>query len=53
MQPVYEQNLCLRLFLFCVFVCQPMLEHVRVHPELVTGTQDYELDPSRSVRSET
>ncbi|XP_071370549.1 hamartin-like [Centroberyx affinis] len=24
-----------------------MLEHVRVHPELVTGTQDYELDPSR------
>uniref|UniRef100_A0A3Q4IC59 Uncharacterized protein n=1 Tax=Neolamprologus brichardi TaxID=32507 RepID=A0A3Q4IC59_NEOBR len=26
---------------------QPMLEHVRVHPELVTGTQDYELDPSR------
>ncbi|KAK5933175.1 hypothetical protein CgunFtcFv8_004823 [Champsocephalus gunnari] len=26
---------------------KPMLEHVRVHPELVTGTQDYELDPSR------
>ncbi|XP_074484784.1 hamartin-like, partial [Sebastes fasciatus] len=25
----------------------PMLDHVRVHPELVTGTQDYELDPSR------
>ncbi|MEQ2264086.1 hypothetical protein XENORESO_018874, partial [Xenotaenia resolanae] len=24
-----------------------MLEHVRIHPELVTGTQDYELDPSR------
>ncbi|KAG7217720.1 hypothetical protein INR49_021207 [Caranx melampygus] len=24
-----------------------MLELVRVHPELVTGTQDYELDPSR------
>ncbi|XP_069001422.1 TSC complex subunit 1a isoform X1 [Embiotoca jacksoni] len=28
-------------------VVKPMLEQVRVHPELVTGTQDYELDPSR------
>ncbi|KAI3372178.1 hypothetical protein L3Q82_007033 [Scortum barcoo] len=28
-------------------VVKPMLEHVRVHPELVTGTPDYELDPSR------
>lgn len=28
-----------------------MLGLVRVHPELVTGTQDYELDPSRLVRS--
>ncbi|XP_062272844.1 TSC complex subunit 1a isoform X2 [Scomber scombrus] len=28
-------------------VVKPMLEHVRVHPELVSGTQDYELDPSR------
>ncbi|XP_028269866.1 hamartin-like isoform X2 [Parambassis ranga] len=28
-------------------VIKPMLEHIRVHPELVTGTQDYELDPSR------
>uniref|UniRef100_I3IW95 TSC complex subunit 1a n=1 Tax=Oreochromis niloticus TaxID=8128 RepID=I3IW95_ORENI len=28
-------------------VIKPMLEHVRVHPELITGTQDYELDPSR------
>ncbi|XP_027143107.1 hamartin-like isoform X3 [Larimichthys crocea] len=28
-------------------VVKPMLEHVRVHPELVTGTQDYELDPTR------
>ncbi|KAG7489053.1 hamartin-like isoform X1 [Solea senegalensis] len=28
-------------------VIKPMLEHVRVHPELVTGTQDHELDPSR------
>ncbi|KAM4616275.1 TSC complex subunit 1a isoform 2-T2 [Polymixia lowei] len=28
-------------------VVKPMLEHVRVHPELVTGTQDSELDPSR------
>lgn len=26
-----------------------MLEHVRIHPELVTGTQDHELDPTRSV----
>ncbi|XP_043968219.1 TSC complex subunit 1a isoform X2 [Gambusia affinis] len=26
---------------------KPMLEHVRIHPELVTGTQDSELDPSR------
>ncbi|XP_076003642.1 TSC complex subunit 1a isoform X2 [Genypterus blacodes] len=26
---------------------KPMLDHVRVHPELVTGTQDQELDPSR------
>uniref|UniRef100_M4AVR9 TSC complex subunit 1a n=1 Tax=Xiphophorus maculatus TaxID=8083 RepID=M4AVR9_XIPMA len=28
-------------------VVKPMLEHVRIHPELVTGTQDSELDPSR------
>ncbi|XP_068167561.1 TSC complex subunit 1a isoform X2 [Antennarius striatus] len=28
-------------------VVKPMLEHVRVHPELVTGAQDYELDPTR------
>uniref|UniRef100_A0A665W206 TSC complex subunit 1a n=1 Tax=Echeneis naucrates TaxID=173247 RepID=A0A665W206_ECHNA len=28
-------------------VVKPMLEHVRVHPELITGTQDYELDMSR------
>ncbi|XP_008334649.1 TSC complex subunit 1a isoform X4 [Cynoglossus semilaevis] len=28
-------------------VVKPMLEHVRVHPELVTGTQDQELEPSR------
>ncbi len=26
---------------------QPMLEHVRIHPELVTGTKDHELDPGR------
>lgn len=26
---------------------QPMLEHVRIHPELVTGTKDHELDPTR------
>ncbi|KAJ0019856.1 hypothetical protein NQD34_007425 [Periophthalmus magnuspinnatus] len=28
-------------------VVKPMLDHVRVHPELVTGTQDQELDPTR------
>ncbi|KAF7642324.1 hypothetical protein LDENG_00260180 [Lucifuga dentata] len=31
---------------------KPMLEHVRVHPELVTGTPDSELDPSRWKRYE-
>lgn len=29
------------------FPFQPMLEHVRIHPELVTGTKDHELDPTR------
>ncbi|XP_041756493.2 TSC complex subunit 1a [Coregonus clupeaformis] len=33
-------------------VVKPMLEHVRIHPELVTGTNDYELDPSRWKRFE-
>uniref|UniRef100_A0A4W5KG77 TSC complex subunit 1b n=1 Tax=Hucho hucho TaxID=62062 RepID=A0A4W5KG77_9TELE len=28
-------------------VVKPMLEHVRIHPELVTGTKDQELDPTR------
>uniref|UniRef100_A0A3B4GSU2 Hamartin-like n=3 Tax=Pseudocrenilabrinae TaxID=318546 RepID=A0A3B4GSU2_9CICH len=28
-------------------VVKPMLEHVRIHPELVTGTKDHELDPTR------
>lgn len=28
-------------------VVKPMLDHVRVHPELVTGTQDQELEPTR------
>ncbi|KAM3873924.1 TSC complex subunit 1b [Diretmus argenteus] len=28
-------------------VVKPMLEHVRIHPELVTGTKDNELDPTR------
>ncbi|KAF3702266.1 Hamartin Tuberous sclerosis 1 protein [Channa argus] len=28
-------------------VVKPMLEHVRIHPELVTGTKDHELDPVR------
>ncbi|KAK7899551.1 hypothetical protein WMY93_020404 [Mugilogobius chulae] len=33
-------------------VVKPMLDHVRVHPELVTGTQDQELDPTRWRRFE-
>ncbi|KAI7795853.1 TSC complex subunit 1b [Triplophysa rosa] len=33
-------------------VLKPMLEHVRIHPELVTGTKDHELDPSRWKRFE-
>ncbi|CAL8343760.1 unnamed protein product [Lota lota] len=28
-------------------IVKPMLEHVRVHPELVSGTQESELEPSR------
>ncbi|KAK2845441.1 hypothetical protein Q7C36_010295 [Tachysurus vachellii] len=34
-------------------VVKPMLEHVRIHPELVTGTKDYEVDPIRWKRFET
>ncbi|XP_072908452.1 TSC complex subunit 1b isoform X1 [Hemitrygon akajei] len=34
-------------------VVKPMLEHVRIHPELVTGTKDYELDPIKWKRFET
>ncbi|KAK7896598.1 hypothetical protein WMY93_021923 [Mugilogobius chulae] len=30
-------------------VVKPMLEHVRIHPELVTGTKDHELDPTREL----
>ncbi|XP_040601066.1 hamartin isoform X2 [Mesocricetus auratus] len=26
-------------------VVKPMMEHVRIHPELVTGSKDHELDP--------
>nr|XP_061836019.1 hamartin-like [Nerophis lumbriciformis] len=33
-------------------VVKPMLEQVRVHPELVSGTQDLELEPSRWRRYE-
>uniref|UniRef100_A0A8B9HCW7 TSC complex subunit 1b n=1 Tax=Astyanax mexicanus TaxID=7994 RepID=A0A8B9HCW7_ASTMX len=33
-------------------VVKPMLEHVRIHPELVTGTKDHELDPTRWKRFE-
>ncbi|KAM4663777.1 hamartin isoform 2-T2 [Discoglossus pictus] len=34
-------------------VVKPMMEHVRIHPELVTGSKDHELDPSRWKRLET
>ncbi|XP_078282633.1 hamartin-like isoform X2 [Rhinoraja longicauda] len=34
-------------------VVKPMLEHVRIHPELVTGTKDNELDPVKWKRFET
>ncbi|XP_067826068.1 TSC complex subunit 1b isoform X2 [Heptranchias perlo] len=34
-------------------VVKPMLEHVRIHPELVTGTKDHELDPIKWRRFET
>ncbi|XP_035385777.1 TSC complex subunit 1a isoform X2 [Electrophorus electricus] len=34
-------------------VVKPMLQHVRIHPELVTGTKDCELDPIRWKRFET
>ncbi|KAI4901435.1 hypothetical protein NFI96_014724 [Prochilodus magdalenae] len=33
-------------------VVKPMLQHVRIHPELVTGTKDHELDPTRWKRFE-
>ncbi|XP_031746841.1 hamartin isoform X2 [Xenopus tropicalis] len=34
-------------------IVKPMMEHVRIHPELVTGSKDHELDPSRWRRLET
>uniref|UniRef100_A0A8C4Q1N4 TSC complex subunit 1b n=1 Tax=Eptatretus burgeri TaxID=7764 RepID=A0A8C4Q1N4_EPTBU len=34
-------------------VVLPMLERVRVHPELVTGTKEYEMDASKWKRYET
>ncbi|XP_067294960.1 TSC complex subunit 1a isoform X2 [Pseudorasbora parva] len=33
-------------------VVKPMLVHVRIHPELITGTKDYEVDPIRWKRFE-
>uniref|UniRef100_A0A8C5R113 TSC complex subunit 1 n=1 Tax=Leptobrachium leishanense TaxID=445787 RepID=A0A8C5R113_9ANUR len=32
---------------------KPMMEYVRIHPELVTGSKDHELDPGRWKRLET
>lgn len=44
----HAQNMCYSSFINNWFsVHQPMLEHVRIHPELVTGTKDYEVDPIR------
>lgn len=37
------------LYFWVTLFAQPMLEHVRIHPELVTGTKDHELDPTRLV----
>ncbi|KAM5299291.1 hamartin isoform 3-T3 [Ctenodactylus gundi] len=34
-------------------VVRPMMEHVRIHPELVTGSKDHELDPRRWKKLET
>lgn len=34
-------------------VVKPMMEHVRIHPELVTGSKDHELDPQRWKKLET
>ncbi|XP_034958098.1 hamartin [Zootoca vivipara] len=34
-------------------VVKPMMAHVRIHPELVTGSKDHELDPQRWKRLET
>ncbi|KAJ6652236.1 hypothetical protein lerEdw1_012960 [Lerista edwardsae] len=34
-------------------VVKPMMKHVRIHPELVTGSKDHELDPRRWKRLET
>ncbi|KAM5328314.1 hamartin isoform 3-T8 [Glossophaga mutica] len=34
-------------------VVKPMMEHVRIHPELVTGSKDHELDPRRWKKFET
>lgn len=36
---------------FLLLLIQPMMEHVRIHPELVTGSKDHELDPRRYIRS--
>uniref|UniRef100_A0A8C1BK24 TSC complex subunit 1a n=1 Tax=Cyprinus carpio carpio TaxID=630221 RepID=A0A8C1BK24_CYPCA len=33
-------------------VVKPMLEYVRIHPELITGTKEYEVDPIRWKRFE-
>ncbi|XP_003470827.2 hamartin [Cavia porcellus] len=34
-------------------VVKPMMEHVRIHPELVTGSKDHELDPRRWKKLDT
>lgn len=37
------------MYFFFLLLIQPMMEHVRIHPELVTGSKDHELDPRRYI----
>lgn len=41
-----QSEKCIFFFLLLI---QPMMEHVRIHPELVTGSKDHELDPRRYI----
>uniref|UniRef100_A0A7D9NJL0 TSC complex subunit 1 n=1 Tax=Xenopus tropicalis TaxID=8364 RepID=A0A7D9NJL0_XENTR len=53
-QPSWKHKLSQAPVLQSLLKClKPMMEHVRIHPELVTGSKDHELDPSRWRRLET